>query len=122
MLSHICMKVGSKLPFKRDTDQVQLLSRLTYVFMSYCSLFKITSSLGFQITCMNEIGRELPYEELQISSTFVEVYLLNHLLPFLKKSFSTLLLHIKFETSSNEIKTLVMDVVILAGLLKSASE
>ena len=87
-----------------------------------------------------KVGNKLPYEELQIKFDFVTVDLIFHeLLPFAQKSFSGLFsatlsyiwmkvgmkvgsklpyeeLHIKFETSNNEIKTQLMDGAILAVL------
>ena len=70
--------------------------------MSYCPSFNNSFS-GLFFTLLSHIwmkvGRKLPYEELQIKSTFVTVDLLFHeLLPFLQNSFSglffTLLSHI----------------------------
>ena len=74
----------------RVTDQVQLLSRLTHFFMSYCPLFKICfpdfSWLCFHIYEWKLVGSFL-MKSYRSSSTFVTVdLLLNDLLSFLKKN------------------------------------
>ena len=86
----------------RVTDQVWLLSRLTYFFMSYCPLVNIAfpdfSSLCFHISKWKLVG-SFHLTSYRSSSTFVTVDLLFHeLLPFVQNSFSglfiTLLSHI----------------------------
>ena len=86
----------------RVIDQVRLLSRLTYFFMSYCPLVNIAfpdfSSLCFHISKWKLVG-SFHLKSYRSSSTFVTVDLLFHeLLPFVQNSFSglffTLISHI----------------------------
>ena len=76
----------------RVTDQVRLLSRLTYFFMSYCPLFKIRfpdfSRLCFHISEWQFVG-SFHMKSYRASSTFVTVDPLFHeLLPFVQNLFS----------------------------------
>ena len=92
MLSHISMKVGSKLPYERVTDQIRLSSRLTYFFMRYCPLLEIRfpdfSRLCFHISEWKLVA-SFHMKSYRSSSTFVTVDLLFHeLLSFVRNSFS----------------------------------
>ena len=76
MLSHIWMKVGSKLLY--EELQIEFDFRHGWpIFMSYCPLFKISfpdfSSLCFHISEWKLVGK-LPYEELQIKFDFRHVW------------------------------------------------
>ena len=78
----------------RVTDQVQLLSRLTFFFMSYCPLLTICfpdfSRLCFHI-CEWKLVTSVHMKSYRSSSTFVTVDTLFHeLLPFVQNSFSGL--------------------------------
>ena len=78
----------------RITDQVRLLSRLTYFCMSYCPLFKICfpdfSRLCFHISEWKLVA-SFHMKSYKSSSTFVTVDTLFHeLLPFFQNSFSGL--------------------------------
>ena len=78
----------------RVTDQVQLSSRLTNFFMSYCPFFKIRSPhfsrLCFYISEWKLVA-SFHMKSNRSSSTFVTIDLLFHeLLPFVQYSFSGL--------------------------------
>ena len=107
----------------RVTDQVRLLSRLTYFFMSYCPLFKISftdfSPLCFHISEWKFVG-SFHMKSYRISSTFVTVDPLFHeLLPFVQNLFSGMVADLNLLGSVGDLycfcNTLSMLVYIIFG-------